>query len=63
MKKLYYVICGKYKNFEKPKVSYMLEKTLVLSTICSKCKNEDKKIVKEEETIEISKIIGLVENI
>ena len=30
MKKRYYVIRGKYKEFEKPKTSYLLEKTLVL---------------------------------
>ena len=38
MKKLYCVICGKYRKFEKPKISYLLEKTLLLSIICSKCK-------------------------
>ena len=43
MKKLYCVICGKYRKIKKPKISYILEKILVLSTICSKCKNEDKK--------------------
>ena len=30
MKKLYCVICSKYSKFEKPKISYLLEKTLVL---------------------------------
>ena len=49
MKNLYCVICGKYRKFEKPKISYLLEKTLFLSIICSKCKNEDKKIFEEEE--------------
>ena len=43
MKKLYCVTCGKYRAFEKPEISYLLEKTLVLSVICSKCKNEDEK--------------------
>ena len=43
MKKLYCVICRKYRRFEKPKISYLLEKTLVLSIICSKCKNENEK--------------------
>ena len=37
MKKLYCVICGKYRKFDKPKISYLLEKTLILSIICSKC--------------------------
>ena len=63
MKKLYCVICGKYRKFEKPKLSYLLEKTLVLSIICSKCKNEDEKLIKEEQSIEILKIFGIIENI
>ena len=63
MKKIQCVICGKYRKFEKPKISYLLEKTLVLSIICSKCKNEDEKLFKEEESIEILKILGLIENI
>ena len=63
MKKLYCVICRKYRKFEKPKISYFLENTLVLSVICSKCKNEDKKLFKEKESIEILKILGLTENV
>ena len=62
MKKLYCVICGKYRKFEKPKISYLLEKTLVLSIICSKCKNEDEKLFKEK-SIEILNIVGLSRNI
>ena len=58
MRKLYCVICGKCRKFEKPKISCILEKT-VLSIICSKCKNEDEKIFKEEEPIEILKMFGL----
>ena len=63
MEELYCVICGKYRKFEKPKISYLLEKTLVLSIICSKCKNEDEKIFTEEDSIEILKILALIENI
>ena len=63
MKKLNCIICDKYRKFEKAKISYLLEKTLVLSIICSKCKNEDEKLFKEEESIEILKILGLIENI
>ena len=63
MKKLYRVIFGKYTKFEKPKISYFLEKTLVLYIIYSKCKNEDEKIFKEEDSIEILKILALFENI
>ena len=63
MKKLYCVICFKYWKFEKPKILHLLEKTLVLSAICSKYKNEDEKLFKEEESIEILKILSLIENI
>ena len=63
MKKLYCVICSKYRAFEKTKISYILEKTLVFSIICRERKNEDEKIFKEEEPIEIFKILALTENI
>ena len=63
MKKLYYVICGKYRKFKKPKTSYILKKTLALSIICSKSKNGDEKIFKEEDSFEIVKILGLIESI
>ena len=63
MRKLYCVICSKYRKIEKPNMSYILEKSLVLFIIWSTCKNEDEKIFKEEESIEILKILGLVENI
>ena len=44
-KKIYCVICGNYINFVKPKKSYLLEKTLVLSIIFSECKNKDEKYI------------------
>ena len=44
MKNLYCVICGKDRKFEKPKISYHLEKSLVLSIIGNKYKNEDEQI-------------------
>ena len=43
MKKIDCLICGKYKKFGKPNISYIFEKTLVPSIIWSKCKNEEKK--------------------
>ena len=63
MKKLYCVNCSKYRKFENPKILYLLEKTLVLSITCSKCKNKYEKIFKEEKSIEILKILGLINNI
>ena len=41
----------------------LLKKTLVLSIICCKCENESENIFKEEESIEILKIIDLIKNI
>ena len=43
--------------------SIMCGKTLVHSIICSKYKDEDEKLFKEEESIEILKVLGLIENI
>ena len=40
MIKLYCITWGKYRKFEKPKIWYLLEKTLVLSFVYSKCKND-----------------------
>ena len=60
MKTLYCLICSTYRKFEKPKISCVLEKTLVLSIICSKCKNEDEKLFKEDESIEILKTLDLI---
>ena len=44
-------------------LKYLLEKTLDLSIICSKCKNENEKMFKEKESIEILKIRGLFTSI
>ena len=63
MRNLYCVICDKYRKFEKPKISYLLEKTLVLSIICSQYKNEDEKLFKKEESIKMLNILGLIQNI
>ena len=60
MKKLYYVNWSKYRKFEKPKISYFTKKTVVLFIICIKCKNKNEKILKKEESIEILKILGLI---
>ena len=57
MKKLYCFMCSMIEN---PKVSYLLKKTLFLSiissflsTIYSKCKNEDEKLFKEVQSIKL----------
>ena len=58
MKKLFCVISSNYKIFEKPNISYLLEKTLVLPIISSKCKNKDENFFKEE-SIEILRNLSL----
>ena len=52
-----------FAEIENPKISYVLEKKLALSIIGSKCKNEDEKTFKEEDSIEILKIFCLIENV
>ena len=51
MKKLYYVICGKNKKFEKPKKSYLLEETLVLSVICKSVRMKMKIYLKKKNQL------------
>ena len=63
IRKIFWVICGKYRKLKNPKTSYIFEKTLVLSIICNKCDNEVEKIFKVEESIEILKILRLIKNI
>ena len=43
-------------------ISYLLGKTLVLSINCNKYKIEDEKIFKEKESVDILKILGLINN-
>ena len=56
MKKLYCLICGTYRKFEKSKLSYLLKKILVLSIFFSKSKNEDERLFKEDISVEILNI-------
>ena len=62
-KNIYDVIFGKYRKFKNLKISNIFEKTIVLIIICNKCKNEDRKIFKEEESIELSQIFNLIKGI
>ena len=51
MKKWYCILCGKYRQFEKPKISYLLEKTLLLSIICCQCENENGKYLNKNNQL------------
>ena len=45
MRKIYCAKYKKYKEFKKPKISYICDKRLLLSSICIwKCGKEDEKI-------------------
>ena len=46
-----FVVFSKYRKFEKPKTSYILEETLLLSIIYSKSNNEDEKNSKENNEL------------
>ena len=63
LRKLYGIVCSKSRKFEEPKISYLLEKKLFLSFICSKCENKNEQIFTEKESTEISNILGLIKNI
>ena len=41
--KIYCIKCNKVRKFKNPKISYILDKTLVLSTICHKYDSNNKK--------------------
>ena len=62
MKKLCCVKCNKYRKLKNPRISYIFDETLSLSTICDKCSSNDEKIFKEEESIEILRILSLINN-
>ena len=53
----------KYKEFKNPKISYICVKTLILSSICNKCGSEDDNTFKEEGSIGILNVLGLIGNI
>ena len=60
MKKINYVKCKKYRKFKNPEKVYLFYKTSVVSVICGKCRSECTRIFKEEESLEILRILGLI---
>ena len=63
MRKTYCTRCKKYEEFKKPKISYICDKTLLLSSICSACESKDGKIFKEKQSTETLKILCLIKSI
>ena len=60
---MYCNVCSKYRKSIKTKISYIFKNALSLSIVYSKYGHEYEKIFKEEESIEILKTLGLIENI
>ena len=57
MKKLYYIICGKYRKFVKPKISYLLEKALVLSIFTVSARMKMKNYLKKKNQLRYWKFL------
>ena len=57
MKNLYYIVYGKYNKFENPKISYILEKALVLSIIWLSVKMSMKKYLKKKNQLRYYKFL------
>ena len=58
--KRYCVKCNKSRKLANPKIFYIFDKTLVLSIICSKYSDNNDRIIKEKENIEVLKFFGLI---
>ena len=61
-KNIYCIKCNKHEKFKNLKY-YTSSIKKVFSFICDKCSSNDYKLFKEEESIEILKVLGLIDNI
>ena len=62
-KKICCIVSGKYRKFKNPKISHISKKHLLFILFAlSVSENADEKIFKEEESIQILKVLGLIEN-
>ena len=48
VKRIYCTKCKNYRKFKKSKISYIFNKTIVLSFFCDNCGNNDNKTLQEE---------------
>ena len=60
---MYSNVWNKYRKSRKTKILYNLKKTLSLSIVYSNCGHKYEQIFKEEESIEILKILSLINDI
>ena len=63
MKKIYCIKFNKYRKLKSSRISYIFDKTLVVHIICDKCGSKDEEIFKEEKSIEMLKVLSLINNI
>ena len=64
-KELKHICCTEYEKYtklKKSRISYIPSKRLVFSASCTKCIGDNDKMFKEEELIEILKILDLIDN-
>ena len=61
--KIYCNVCNKHRKLKNPKISYIQKKALDLRIVYGKCGNEYEKIFKDDDSIEILKILDLITNI
>ena len=47
----------------KPKISYICDKTLLIFSICNKCGSDDEQTFREEESTKLLKIYCLINDI
>ena len=59
-KQIYHVKCGNCRKFTNPENSNIFDKMLALPIIWSKCGKNNDRILTEEQSIEMLKIIGLI---
>ena len=60
---MYFNVSNKYRKLKKKTEIYIFKKPLTLSIVYSKCGHAYEKIFKKEESIEILKIHGSINNI
>ena len=60
MNKIYCIRCINYGKFKNTKISHIFYKTLVLYVFCDELGSKDETIFNKEESIQILKILGLI---
>ena len=58
--KKYCIKCNKYRKFVNLKIYFFFDKILILSIIYSNCGDNNNRIFEEKKSIEMSKILGLI---